>query len=172
MSKTDGYSLDQFMVDYFKEEDSIEVNCKWLQHTVRTLNTLNRELEKTNEANTKLLDKVDSLNHTIEVMRITDKPKLTLDVIWDERVRCWWGVSIRTSIQYNSYSYRLGDVVMDYDIMDWIESSSSWEIAVMLHKIDKDKALEVATDIESLEYDDSIRGEPDSTYDYFSMEMD
>jgi len=42
---------------------------------------------------------------------------------------------------------------VDNDVMDWIDSSSPIEIAVMLYGLDRDKGLEVAECIERLNYD-------------------
>ena len=86
---TEKVSIDQFMCDYFKEDETITVNANWLQKQLVELNQLFCENEKLKQDKQEvqrslnlLKSKLDNLNLAMDIIK-TKHPKVLKTKILD-----------------------------------------------------------------------------------------
>jgi len=76
--------LDDFLINTYYSEDSITVNCRWLQDRLRVLNNTQRELVFNEEINeklvTKLQKKIDILEASLEGLKYMLSNRRVLNV--------------------------------------------------------------------------------------------
>ena len=80
---TESVNIEQFLVDYLSSDETITINAQWVQNQLIELQTLKREqkqlkeAEKQNKRNLSLLkSRLDSLNTTIDIMKLRVQPKI------------------------------------------------------------------------------------------------
>lgn len=74
------YNRENFMIDFFKEDDYIEVSCRWLQNELQEGKNQLSQINQYKDTISKLLSKIDGLEAKIQLMELlNNKASFKLD---------------------------------------------------------------------------------------------
>ena len=73
-------SLSQFRVDYYNEDDTIEVSCNWLQDMLKNIDHYDKLVTELVEKHSLQLNRINTLEAAIEGYKVLSKNRRKLDI--------------------------------------------------------------------------------------------